>query len=77
MSVNCCPRVPTLILCITSWIPHLPNLVPGLPTLSPLVTLIPLISLIPFPDFPFRLLQVAILNDSDICEVKQTFKKYI
>ena len=74
MSVNCWPRVPTLIPRILSWIPRVPTLIPDLPILSPLVTAIPLI---PFPDFPFRLLQVAILNDSNICEVKQTFKKYI
>ena len=70
MSVNCWPRIPTLIPRILSWIPHVPTLIPGLPTLSPLVTAIPLILLISFPDFPFRLLQVAILNDSNRCEMK-------
>ena len=63
MSVNCCPRVPTLIPRIMSWIPHVP-------TLSPLVTVIPLIPFIPFPNFLFRPLQVAILNESNRCEVK-------
>ena len=50
------PRIPTPI-------PHIPTLIPRIPTPIPrihtLIPCIPIIPFIPFPNYRFRLLQIA------------------
>ena len=49
------PIIPTLILRI----PIIPTLIPRISHIAILIPRIPIIPLILFPDFPFRLLQIA------------------
>ena len=53
------PRIPTLIPSISRapiLFPIIPTLIPLIPTLIPRIPISPFI---PFPDYPFRLLQIA------------------
>ena len=50
------PRISTLIPCVPTWIPCILTRIPRVPTLIPRVSIILLIL---FPNFPFRLLQIA------------------
>ena len=51
-------RIPSLIPRIVTLIPRVPTLIPHVPSLIPQDPIIPLI---PYADFPFWLLQIAVV----------------